>query len=64
MTPEKTIYLIDGTAYIHRAYHAIRSLSNSEGMPTNAVFGFDPIFCQDHGEIGAGDQQIVGLAYR
>ncbi len=39
-TPEKTLYLIDGTAYIHRAYHAIRSLSNSRGFPTNAVFGF------------------------
>ncbi len=36
----KTLYLIDGTAYIHRAYHAIRSLSNSRGLPTNAVFGF------------------------
>ena len=36
----KTVYLIDGTAYIHRAYHAIRDLSNSEGLPTNAVFGF------------------------
>ena len=36
----KTIYLIDGTAYIHRAYHAIRNLTNSRGLPTNAVFGF------------------------
>ncbi|MBW1990259.1 MAG: DNA polymerase I, partial [Deltaproteobacteria bacterium] len=32
--------LIDGTAYIHRAFHAIRGLSNSRGLPTNAVFGF------------------------
>ncbi len=40
MTEEKTIYLIDGTAYIHRAYHAIRELANSKGLPTNAVFGF------------------------
>ncbi|MEW6671661.1 MAG: DNA polymerase I [Thermodesulfobacteriota bacterium] len=40
MGAEKTIYLIDGSAYIHRAYHAIRSLSNSKGFPTNAVFGF------------------------
>ncbi len=40
MTKEKTIYLIDGTAYIHRAYHAIRDLTNSKGLPTNAVFGF------------------------
>jgi DNA polymerase-1 len=37
---EKTIYLIDGTAYIHRAYHAIRGLTNSQGLPTNAIFGF------------------------
>ncbi len=40
MTTDKTIYLIDGTAYIYRAYHAIRSLTNSRGLPTNAVFGF------------------------
>jgi DNA polymerase-1 len=40
MKKEKTIYLIDGTAYIHRAYHAIRGLSNSKGLPTNAAFGF------------------------
>ncbi|MEE8398228.1 MAG: DNA polymerase I [Desulfobacterales bacterium] len=37
---DKTLYLIDGNAYIHRAFHAIRGLSNSEGLPTNAVFGF------------------------
>ena len=38
--PSKTIYLIDGSSYIHRAYHAIRNLSNSQGLPTNAIFGF------------------------
>ncbi len=40
MKEDKTAYLIDGTAYIHRAYHAIRGLTNSSGLPTNAVFGF------------------------
>ncbi|MDZ7697936.1 MAG: 5'-3' exonuclease H3TH domain-containing protein [Deltaproteobacteria bacterium] len=35
-----TLYLVDGSAYIHRAYHAIRNLANSKGFPTNAVFGF------------------------
>ena len=39
-TGKKTIYLVDGTSYIHRAYHAIRSLTNSQGLPTNAIFGF------------------------
>ena len=38
--PDKTLYLIDGSAYVYRAYHAIRGLSNSKGLPTNAVFGF------------------------
>ena len=36
----KTVYLVDGSSYIHRAYHAIRGLSNSKGLPTNAIFGF------------------------
>lgn len=38
--PRKTLFLVDGSAYIHRAYHAIRGLSNSKGLPTNAVLGF------------------------
>lgn len=38
MTEE--VYLVDGSAYIYRAYHAVAPLSNSEGMPTHAVFGF------------------------
>jgi DNA polymerase-1 len=33
-------YLIDGSAYVYRAFHAVRGLANSKGMPTNAVFGF------------------------
>jgi DNA polymerase I len=38
--PLKTIFLIDGSGYIYRAFHAIRGLKNSGGLPTNAVFGF------------------------
>lgn len=34
------VYLVDGSSYIHRAYHAIRHLTNSTGFPTNAVYGF------------------------
>ncbi len=33
-------YIIDGNSYIYRAFYAIRGLSTSTGMPTNAVFGF------------------------
>jgi DNA polymerase I len=34
------LYLIDGHAYIHRAYHALPPLNNSRGQPVNAVYGF------------------------
>lgn len=34
------VYLVDGSAYIYRAYHAVAPLSNDAGMPTHAVFGF------------------------
>jgi DNA polymerase-1 len=37
---ENTIYLIDGSSYIYRAYHALRHLSTTRGLPTNATFGF------------------------
>lgn len=37
---KNTIYLVDASSYIYRAYHAIRGLSNSQGLPTNAAFGF------------------------
>jgi len=40
MDTQKQLYLIDGSAYLYRAYHAIRSLSNATGFPTNAIFGF------------------------
>jgi DNA polymerase I len=35
-----TLFLIDGSNYIYRAFYAIRELSNSKGFPTNAVYGF------------------------
>ncbi len=40
VSKQKTIYLIDGSGYIHRAYHAVRHLSTTRGLPTNAIFGF------------------------
>ncbi len=35
------LYLIDGSSYIFRAYYGVRAdLSTSDGLPTNAVYGF------------------------
>lgn len=43
MTPanaDKKLFLIDGYSTIFRGFYAIRNLSNSKGLPTNAVYGF------------------------
>jgi DNA polymerase-1 len=36
----KRLFIIDGNSYIYRAFYAIRNLSTSKGLPSNAVFGF------------------------
>ena len=37
---KKRFFIMDGNAYIYRAFYAIEELSTSTGIPTNAVFGF------------------------
>ncbi len=34
------LFLIDGNSFCYRAFYAIRSLTNSKGQPTNAIYGF------------------------
>ena len=41
MSERPTAYLVDGSAFVFRAFYAIRQeLTTSNGVPTNAVFGF------------------------
>ena len=58
----KKLYLIDTYAFFFRAYYAIPEMTNSKGLPTNAIYGllsmtskllrdFAPehiVFCLDH----------------
>ncbi|MCX7046014.1 MAG: hypothetical protein NTX50_11090, partial [Candidatus Sumerlaeota bacterium] len=37
---EKKIYLVDGHSLLFKAYFGIRGLTNPQGMPVNAIFGF------------------------
>ncbi|MCX7003463.1 MAG: hypothetical protein NTV22_09345 [bacterium] len=36
----KTVLLVDGMAYVYRAFYAIPAMATPQGLPTNAVFGF------------------------
>jgi DNA polymerase I len=40
MSSKTTLFLIDGSSQMYRAYHAIRGLSGPDGKSTNAVYGF------------------------
>ena len=36
---KKLLVLIDGSSYLHRAFHALPSLTTSSGKPTGAIYG-------------------------
>jgi DNA polymerase I len=44
LTPEskirKRIFLVDGNSYLYRAFYATPHLTNSRGIPTNAIYAF------------------------
>ena len=40
MNKQNRLILIDGSAYIFRAYYALPPMSRKDGTPVNAVFGF------------------------
>ena len=39
MSAKNTLYLVDGSSYLYRAYHALPKLTNSAGEPTGALLG-------------------------
>jgi DNA polymerase-1 len=39
MNKQPTLYLIDGSSYLYRAFHALPNLNNSRGEPTGALLG-------------------------
>ena len=40
MEPKQHLYLVDGSAYIFRAYHRLPPLTNPQGTPVGAVYGY------------------------
>ena len=39
MSKNSTLYLVDGSSYLYRAFHALPNLTNSRGEPTGALLG-------------------------
>ena len=39
MSSKPTLYLVDGSSYLYRAFHALPNLTNSRGEPTGALLG-------------------------
>ena len=39
-TPPKHVYLVDGSGFIFRAFHALPPMTRPDGTPVNAVYGF------------------------
>lgn len=37
---ETTLFLVDASGFLYSAYHAIKAMSRSDGVATNALFGF------------------------
>ena len=42
-TTNKTLYIIDGNALLHRAWHAVPPLATKDGLIVNAVYGFTTV---------------------
>ena len=38
-TTKKPLILVDGSSYLYRAFHAMPSLTTSQGQPTGAIYG-------------------------
>lgn len=40
LDPQKTIFLIDGSSFLYRAYYGLRPMHSAKGEPVQAVYGF------------------------
>jgi DNA polymerase-1 len=59
-----TLYLIDGSGFIFRAFHALPMLTRSDGTPINAVMGFCNMLHRLHNEVKATHAAVIFDASR
>ncbi|KZD12270.1 DNA polymerase I [Oceanibaculum pacificum] len=53
------LYLVDGSGYIFRAYHALPPMTRADGTPVNAVFGFSAMLMKLVEEIDAQHLAVI-----
>jgi DNA polymerase-1 len=57
--PERALYLVDGSGFIFRAFHALPPLNRPDGTPVNAVQGFVNIMMKLLIEAGAHKVAVI-----
>jgi DNA polymerase-1 len=62
--PTRTLYLIDGSGFIFRAFHALPPMNRTDGTPTNAVLGFCNMLMRLHNEVKAQHAAVIFDAAR
>ncbi|GEQ98991.1 hypothetical protein JCM17844_26280 [Iodidimonas gelatinilytica] len=55
MTDSKHLYLVDGSGYIFRAYHALPPMTRKDGTPVNAVYGFSNMLLKLLKDVNEGE---------
>jgi DNA polymerase-1 len=53
------VYLIDGSGYIFRAFHALPPMTRSDGTPVNAVYGFTTMLLKVRDETDADCVAVI-----
>ena len=57
---DRRFFLIDGSSYFYRAFYAVKGLSTSAGLPTNAAFGFTNMLVR---VLKTHDPDAVGVVF-
>jgi DNA polymerase-1 len=55
MAEKQHLYLVDGSAYIFRAYHRLPPLTNPHGVPVGAVYGYTTMLWKLADELDKAD---------
>ena len=58
------LYLVDGSGYIFRAYHALPPMTRPDGTPVNAVFGFSNMLVKLIDDMDADHMAVIFDAAR